>query len=221
MLTTQFANYLSTSTDIQQWAKPIGYLWTQEDRVFSSLASKTKSFWKSFIQRYLQSHCCRWVSSTIYFGQFRFYFFYIQVKFPIIIWPQLLFPAPLVHPTSNTLYSNPPPDFHQITNHFVKIPVAANLQNDPDLLVFTLCALLCVVPSHVTRSACVANRIRQKWWYVPSKLVVLSVIYSVYFWVVFHCIVILQFVYAFTCWWILESFPILTTVNKTAVNMYV
>lgn len=115
MLTTQFANYLSTSTDIQQWAKPIGYLRTQEDHVFPSLASKTKSFSKSFIQHYLQSHCCRWVAFTIYFGQCQLYFCHKQVKFPIIIWWQPFFPAPVVYSTPNTLYSNSPADNHQIT----------------------------------------------------------------------------------------------------------
>lgn len=89
MLTTRFANYLSTSADIEQWAKPIGHLWTQEDHIFPSLASKTESFWKSFIQHYLQSHYCRWASFTIYFGQCQFYFYHLQVEFLIIIWPQV------------------------------------------------------------------------------------------------------------------------------------
>lgn len=102
MLTTQFANYLSTSTDIQQWAKPIRYLWTQEDCVFPSLASKSKSFWKSFIQHNLQSHCCSWVPFTICFGQCQLSFCHIQVKFSIVIWSQQCFPILLDYHTSNT-----------------------------------------------------------------------------------------------------------------------
>lgn len=112
VLTTQFANYLSTSTDVQQWAKSIGYLWTQENHVFPGLASKTKSFWKSFIQHYFQSHCCGWAPFKTYFGQF--YFYHIQVKFPILMGQN--FPSQPCLSTPNTLYSNSPPDIYQITS---------------------------------------------------------------------------------------------------------
>lgn len=150
MLTTQFANYLSASTDIQQRAKPIGYLWTQEDHVFPSLASKTKSFWKSCIQLDLQSHYCRWGPFTIYFVQCQFYFYHIQLRFPIIIWPQLFFPAPLVYSAPKILYSLSPLDIH-----------ASKM-----ILIFWSLhrSYACIAPSHVTRSVHVINRIGQRWW---------------------------------------------------------
>lgn len=156
MLTTQFANYLSTSTDIQQWAKPIGYLWTQEDHVFPSLDSKTKSFWRSFIQHYFPSHCCRWVALQ-----------YILDK--MIVWF-------LPHTSSVSCLSHSRHPIFQFSTRYssdnclLKMSMAANRQNDPNFLVLTAFVLLFVVFSHITSSISVTNGTGERWWCVTSQI---------------------------------------------------
>lgn len=79
---------------------------------FLVLLPKLSLFWKSFIQHYFQSHCCGWAPFKTYFGQF--YFYHIQVKFPILMGQN--FPSQPCLSTPNTLYSNSPPDIYQITS---------------------------------------------------------------------------------------------------------
>lgn len=57
-----------------------------------------------------------------------------------------------------------PPD-----THFMKIPVVPITQMILTLR-YSVFILLCAAPSLVTRSAGVANRRTQKWWYVPPEV---------------------------------------------------